>query len=421
MGAGVTGGWDDGRPEGAFFGVPRPASGPLILLFLPFFPGLARLRRVKRSSLLAVVAGILLACGLAYYFLVPRHSLPPDLLTVVPADAYGFVRLDVPSVLASDAYKRLVVERGEAEGVERIKKACGFNPLERLKELVVFARPAPGALLPRFAFVGRGDLPHGELVDCVKKFAGKGAADLKRVDYEGIPAVTSSGGGSRAAFVGRDGVVGGDADSVHAVLNAVVGKAEGMASDSVLRGLYREIQGGTDVAVVARMPDELRPLFLIFAARLPGGLSALTDVRALSANATLAQGKVAGGAVLVTSGPDKASAVVDAARAQVARFLAIPGVQLTPAGGVLRDIQMEARAERATFAGSIKVSTLEALLEILPALQQLSGALTEPAAPPAGPVAMGDAGAPSEPDAGAPEPKPEPRPTKKRPAPPAPP
>jgi hypothetical protein len=344
--------------------------------------------------------------GLAYWFLVPRHTLPDDLLAVVPADAYGLVHLDVPSVLASDAYKRLVVERGEAEGVERIKKACGFNPLERLRELVVFARPAPGARLPRFAFVARGDLPHGELVECVKKFASEsgGGAELKRDDYEGIPAVTSTGGGSRAAFVGRDGVVGGDADSVQTVLNIVLGKAQGMSTDSVLKGLYREIQQGTDIALVARMPDEIRPLLLLFASRLPAGLASLAEVRALSANATLAQGTIAGGAVLVTADASKAAAVIEVARAQVGRFLAIPGVQLTPAGSVLRDIQMEARGERATFAGSIKVSTVEALLEILPALQQLSGALQQPGAAPE-PAASADGGTPSEPagDAGAPE------------------
>jgi hypothetical protein len=367
---------------------------------------------VKRSSLLVAALAVLVAGGLAYWFLVPRHSLPGDLLAVVPADAYGFVHLNVPQVLASDAYKRLVVERGEAEGVERVKKACGFNPLERLEELVVFARPAPGARLPRFAFVARGDLPHSELVDCVKKFAGEGGGGLKREDHEGIPAVTSSSGGSRAAFVGRDGVVGGDADSVNTVLNTVLGKAQGMGSDSLLKGLYREIQSGPDIALVARVPDEIRPLLLLFSARLPAGLAALTDVRALSANATLAQGKIAGGAVLVTSAPDKASGIVELARGQIARILAIPGVSFTPAAGVLREVQMEARAERATFTGSIKVSTVEALLELLPALQQLQGALAQPTPAPTQADADGGMAEPMA-EGGVAEPEPE-KPAKKR-------
>ena len=329
-----------------------------------------------KRVLLWLIPLVAIAAAAAWYFLVPRHKLPDDLLAAVPADAYGVVHVDVPSVLASDAYKRLVVERGEAEGVQRITKICGFNPLARVRDLMVFARPSPTGRLPRFAFVARGDLPPKELADCVKKFSGSDATQLKREDVDGIPVVQSSGGGSRAAFVGRDGIIGGDADSVLASINTVLGKAPALTNEAVLRDLYRAVGQGTDVAVVARMPEDLKPLLQLLSLRVAGGILApLTETRAIALNATLAQGKIAGGALLVTPDAQRASAIVELARSQVQRILAIPGVQLTPAGSVLRSIQMEARAERATFTGSIKVSTVEALLELLPAIQQLQGAL----------------------------------------------
>jgi hypothetical protein len=319
---------------------------------------------------------VLALAGAAAYFLLPRHKLPDDLLAAIPADAYGVVRVHVPSVLASEAYKRLVVERGEAEGVQRVTKACGFNPLERVRDLIVFARPSPSGRLPRFAFVARGDLPPQELADCVKKFSGADASTLKRDDIEGIPVVSSSGGGSRAAFLGRDGVIGGDADSVLAAINTVLGKAPALSNEGPMRDLFREVSQGTDVAVVARMPDDVKPLLQLLSLRFAGGaLVPLTETRVLALNATLAQGKITGGAIMVTGDSARSKAIVELARGQVQRLLAIPGVNLTPAGSVLRSIQMEARGDRATFTGSIKVATVEALLEILPALEQLQGAL----------------------------------------------
>jgi hypothetical protein len=69
--------------------------------------------------------------------------------------------------------------------------------------------------------------------------------------------------------------------------------------------------------------------------------------------------------------------VVTLARTSVGKLLDIPGIGFTPAASVLRGIQMEARGDQATFAGSIKVSTLDALLEIVPSLGQLQG-LIEP-------------------------------------------
>ena len=58
------------------------------------------------------------------------------------------------------------------------------------------------------------------------------------------------------------------------------------------------------------------------------------------------------------------------------------GVSFTPAASVLRGIQMEAVADQATFAGGIKVSTVQGLLEIAPALDKLQGIFgEEPGAP----------------------------------------
>ena len=333
---------------------------------------------MKRSSLVVLVLALAAVGAGAYFFLRPRVNLPLDPLAAVPSDAYGVVRVKVDRVLASDAYKRLVVERGEAQGIERITKLCGFNPLEGIRELVVFARPTPGGGLPRFAFTARGELDHDALVDCVKKFGEQSgsAGGLKRDDVEGVPSVVSSRGSSRAAFLGSDGIVGGDAESVVAAINTVLGKAPSLASDKGLAALYAQFDTGTDVAGVARMPDEARALLQAFAQSVFGGqLSVLTGAKAGAGSLSFADSKIMGGGLLVAASPEHAVATVMLVRNGISRLLDIPGIGLTPAVSVLRGIQTDVEGDRATVSGQIKVSTATALLELMPAIEDLRGML----------------------------------------------
>src|SRR5688572_5417167 len=98
----------------------------------------ATLGGVKRSSWIVAFVSLAVLLAAAWFVFRPRAKLPENLVSVVPADAYGAVRIRVDRVLASEAWKRLIVERGEARGMEQVTKTCGFNPLARLKEVVVF-------------------------------------------------------------------------------------------------------------------------------------------------------------------------------------------------------------------------------------------------------------------------------------------
>lgn len=324
----------------------------------------------------------LVGVGAAAWLLFwPRLALPDDPLAAVPGDAIGFVRVRVNRVIASDAYKRLVVDRGQARGIERVQVLCGFNPLERISELVVFARSAPGGGVPRLAFVARGELKHEELLDCVKKFTGGDASAMTYEDVEGVPTVVSKKGTSRAAFIGRDGLLGGDAESVRAAVHTLLKKAPSIAEEALLSGLYREVDESSDIALVTRNPDEAKVLIRELARAAAPELAALEPVRALTANLSTSGGRIAGGALFVTRDAQHASTLVALGKRAIGRLLSIPGVGLTPAAGVLRGVQMEAREDRATFAGSIKVSTVETLLELIPAIEQLANDLApKPAA-----------------------------------------
>ena len=342
---------------------------------------------MKRSSIVLVVLALLIVLAGAWFLFWPRVTLPQDPLAAVPADSYGIVRIRVDRVLQSEAWKRLVVQKGQAKGIERVQVTCGFNPLERLTELTVFARPTPGGGVPKFAFAARGDLRHEELIDCVKKFTGGDASALQREDIEGIPTVQSKKGNSRAAFIGRDGVIGGDADSVAAAIQTVLGKAPSIVSDAAFKNLFVEIEQASDITLVAHVPDEVKPGIVQIAEIFGEPLKQLALVKMVGANLTTGSANLTGSATLVTPNPQVAENLVNLGKIAISRLLDIPGIGFTPASGVLRGIQTEARGDRATFAGAIKVSTLESLLEFVPMLDGLADSLPAAAA-----AARGDAG-----------------------------
>lgn len=335
---------------------------------------------MKRVSWIVLVFVLVVLGGAAWFLLGPKRKLPEDPLAIVPADAYAVLYVRLDRVLASDAFKRLVVERGHAAGMQRVHKACGYNPLERMRDTVIFARPSPDGGLPRFAFAARGELRHDELADCVQKVTGADRSKLRTEEIEGVFTIESSKGSSRAAFVGRDGIIGGDSESVRHAVHVLVGKAPSITTDAVLTGLFRGVQQGQDVAAVARIPEDMRSLLRKASRELLGGvLEPLGEVQALSTNARFDAGKISGGAMVLAGDAARAQALLKLAHAQVDRALATPGVGLTPVAGVLRGVQMEAQGDRVTFAGAIKVSVVEALLDLLPALQQLMGLMEGPA------------------------------------------
>jgi hypothetical protein len=334
---------------------------------------------VKRASIVVIALALVVVSAGAWYMFWPRVTLPADPLAAVPADAYGVAHFRVDRVLASDAWKRLVVERGQAKGIEHVQAVCGFNPLTRIKELTVFARPAPGGGMPRLAFTARGDLDHEELLDCVKKVGGGDAASLQREDIEGVPTVQSKKGSSRAAFLGRDGIVGGDAESVAAVIHAVLQKAPALSADAPVKELYTELEQGSDITLVSRLPDEAKPMIRQLAQVAGPQVQLLEEIKLIGLTTVTSSARLAGGMTLVTRSSSEANTFVEFGKNAIARLLTIPGIGMTPAYGVLKTVQTEVRGDRATFSGQIKVAAVETLLELAPALEQLTGDVGVPA------------------------------------------
>jgi hypothetical protein len=249
---------------------------------------------------------------------------------------------------------------------------------------------------PRLAVLARGSIPHTDLIRCVNKLGRNGSSDLVQEDIEGITTLRSKNGSTRAAFIGSDGVVAGDAESVKAAIETFVGKRTSLEQDALLAPLYHEHAAANDLTLVARVTEN-RALLSRAVTALgldPAELDA-AQVSMVAAAAHLDEERVSAAATLVTREPARAQALVDRAESLRARIVAFPALSLTGFGQPLRELRIESSGTRVLARGSIPVRTLAAAMEIVPALTSLRKGL---AAAPA--VAVGDAGAGAEVDEG---------------------
>jgi hypothetical protein len=330
---------------------------------------------------------LLVLAAIGAFLWLPGRSLPRNLLAAVPETATAALSIRVARVLNSPVYEKLVVQRGQDRGVQRLQKLCGFHPLRGIDEALVFAMPSTDK--PRVAVLARGAIPHTDLIRCVNKLGRNGSSDLVQEEIEGITTLRSKNGSTRAAFIGSDGLVAGDAEGVKAAIETFVGKRTSLEADALLAPLYHERAEANDLTLVARIAEN-QALVTRGVAALgldPAQLDA-AGLSALAADVHLDNERVSASAVLLTREPARARALAEAAEGMRARIVAFPALSLTGFGQPLRELRLESTGTRVLARGSIPVRTLAAALEIVPALTSLRKGL---AASPAAPV--GDAGA----------------------------
>jgi len=349
---------------------------------------------VKRSSVVLVALFALIAAAAGWLLLRPVHSLPDDPLAAVPADSYGLVRIRIDRVLSSTAWQKLVVDRHEDRRIEKIRRICGMNPLEGLTELVVFMRPGQSDA-SEFAFTARGPLRHEALIDCVRKYTGANAAGMTRSEVEGVVMVSGKSGDTSAAFMGRDGIIGGDSESVRLSILTSQDKQKSISADAEVRELFKEVANGHDVAMVTRSPKAFLPLRGLVEALAGQELSVFYRLSTFAANADFGRDDIAGIAVAVADSEKDAATLVSLGERVRSRILDMPGIGLTGISGMLRAIEMKAEGKRATFKGAVTLTAAEAVLDILPALKLLRDRVSADPKPKAAPSAApaADAGA----------------------------
>jgi hypothetical protein len=300
---------------------------------------------LRNLSFLAALA--LVVVGLAYA-LASRATEPRDPLAMAPVRTVAVVEVDVPGLRSSALWASLVGEGDD--GMRRIRRTCGFDPLAQLRTVDVFLLREPdadaedlGASLDEVAFVARGELDHEALVACIGEVVAGDGGGVHATEIEGVDALASDTGSSVAAFYGRDGIVAGADVVVAELLRIRQGASPPVARDEGLARLWARTAARRHARLVAVLPRNWQR-FVGRLAELTGDLSPLGSARALGLGATLGEG-VAITLAIELEDHRTAEAAADALRDRVADALRDPELSVSALAIALRRIDLGAEGQ----------------------------------------------------------------------------
>jgi len=315
-----------------------------------------------RRNVLAL-GGLAATVAAGSWLLVGRGpALPADPLEMVPQATTAVAWVNVRAVLGSPIWERIV--GGGDQGMRQIERVCGFNPIDEIDELVIAASGDEPTDLDRVGIVARGPLSHEKLVRCVRDVVADDGGSLRQIELDGVPAVAGRGS-SRAAFWGSDAIVGGDEETVRAVISVLRRDRGSAAADPTLARLWRRVAAGRQVVLVSHVPERWRST-LRRTVREAGtiDLSPLGGVRAVGLGARVSGG-LGLGVALQMRDRTQARAATDTLRAEVDRALADPRVTLSALGPVLRRLQMEAQDGDVVLALELSGLQLADLIDLV--------------------------------------------------------
>ncbi len=312
-----------------------------------------------------VISATLIAAGAFALSMLGPDPLPTDPLALTPTGTSILARIDVRTVTRSHVWNALLAADEDEQGVRRIERTCGYDPLEEVEEAVVFALGEEERPFSHLGFVARGEMARGgenrrRLVQCVRQVVGGSGMREERI--EGERALASSSRRSYAAFLGSDGVVAGDRSVVSRVIRIVHGDARA-ANDAELRRLYQRLSPDRDAVAVGRLPARWLPAVRRFAQDLEGDLDALSAVRALGVGV----GVRGGLSIAVAAVTDRASDAERLERAideQTDALLRDPRVRLSAIGRALRRLDVHADGREVAISLSLSNAQVDDLLEL---------------------------------------------------------
>jgi hypothetical protein len=321
----------------------------------------------RRSRWIVIAAVVVALAAFGLSFLTEDH-LPDDPLSMAPAGSTIVVRVAVNTVTASHLYDALLEDEEDDPGVRRIERLCGYDPLEQVEEAVIFSGGTGARPFEHLGFVARGEMARGgsnrqRLVSCVRRVISDDGGGLDQVEVEGEPAIASASGSSHAAFLGDDGVVGGDREVVAQAIRVARGDERSARGDPVLVRLWERVSSDRDIVAVGRLPRRWLPALRRVAGELEGDFDALSTIRALGVGVRV-RGGLSIGAAAETASASDAQRLERALTGLVDSFLEDRMIRLSAFGGALRRLNVEAQRSEVVLSLSLTSSQVDDLFEL---------------------------------------------------------
>ena len=314
--------------------------------------------RARRRWLGVGLVALFAAGGVLALRRVDGNEVPRDPLGRLPADTDALLVVDLRALRASSAWRRLVVERGGAEGLDRLRRRCGFDPLQGVEQLTVWVGGAPERPLDGLAVQFLGHLPVERLVGCLRTAveADPSAGELRQVELRGRPALQSASGRSSAVALGDRLVLLGATQQLAAALEVLDG--ERPSAQATFGTAWAALSSGAQLVLLARV----RPAWFD---RLPEGP---LDVSALRALQWLGVAVRLGPPVSMRlearfASPEAAGRAAEDLRTMRRRLAALPTALRGPFAEWLLGWRLETEGERLLAEGSWELDLLGRLLD----------------------------------------------------------
>ncbi|MCC7538730.1 MAG: hypothetical protein IT379_21065 [Deltaproteobacteria bacterium] len=337
---------------------PAETKGPAPASTLPR----ARSPWITRVGLL--VAGLAVGGLAAWWFFVrePTLEVPRDLLAAVPARADMVARLDLGRLRRSRHLSDLLAEGDRRSGkLSKIRERCGFDPIEKVEELVLLATLDGRGRTEDFAYIARGDLSRARSEACAEAVAGGEGGALRIERYEGRLVLAAERGDGRIALLNETHAVGGGRALVHGVIDVLVKGAPSLAGSAPLSSVVRRISDGQDFAAALALSG---PTQRSLEGSLPAALAPLARARSFGVSAALTDGRWRVGAVAQMPSPNGASSAVEAVDGQLASLRRSPLIGLTVLGTVLGGVRVAAEGNEAIATGSASEDQIDEMVSL---------------------------------------------------------
>ncbi len=280
-------------------------------------------------------------------------------LQMAPLGTTMIAHVDVPALLRSPVWEAFV---GDDEGMSRIECLCGQNSLETLRTADVYVVGTDESPLAQLGFLARGELDHERLVACIGDVVEGDGGGVHEVTIEGVRAIASDHGDGRAAFLGRDGILGGDETLVRELIHLDHGTSRPM-DDPALARLWRVVAGRGQVVAALHVPDRWRGAIARYLAELPA-LRPVERAAAIAIGANLDHGLGLTVALACERDEDArelAASLTASIDAQLEQTL----LALSPVGAALRRVEIEPQGHDVVVTLDLTVRQLELVVAVI--------------------------------------------------------
>lgn len=326
-----------------------------------------------KTKTLSILLGVALSIGLAigaWAFFLSKGSLPDDPLRYAPDETFAIARINAGSLKRAPVVQKLLEE---SDGLlAGLKEDCSFKLALGLDHATLFVlRDAESERVGGVvALVGSFD--RASTVECMQSRLNEVEVSSTLIELEGFETLAVENSLTRAAFIGKKGILLGDEPQLASVLRKLRGEGRTLDEESGVGALFRRIHTGRrDIEVAVSLYEGWHREFgeLLDAQQAYHILPEVRDLTDLAFGTSIQTGVNMGGFVRYSSS-DRAEAAKESADTLLNSLRRNVLLAITPAAALISALKLDHEGREIRFGLDLGEPELEAVMRVLRAFAE---------------------------------------------------